>query len=115
MDFPRWVFKSPGPLQCPGGSFDSRLCSDKEEMDGLLLLDGWSPTIPEALEKTKNQVADAIVDVSPEGLTPRKELEIKAKYWGIKVDGRWSDAKLAAMIAEVDPRSKGNVDKTSVD
>jgi len=49
MDFPRWVFTSPGPLECNGGTYAQELVKSKEEYDAALEAD-FKGTLPEALK-----------------------------------------------------------------
>jgi len=48
MEFPRFVFISPGPTKCQGGTYDSELVKDKTEYDAAIK-GGFSPSIPDAL------------------------------------------------------------------
>jgi hypothetical protein len=52
MEYPRFVFISPGLNKCPGGSFDCELVHDALEQKAALDA-GFSDTVPEALEAYK--------------------------------------------------------------
>jgi hypothetical protein len=49
MDFPRFVFTSPGPYSCNGGTYGSRLVHDGDEHSAALKV-GFFATVPEALD-----------------------------------------------------------------
>lgn len=93
MEFPRLVFKCPGPLAMPGGSFAHRLVADEEQFD-TAISEGWAGTLPEAI------APPAVNPAAPAGAEPtRAELEQKAAELGIKFDGRTSDRKLFDAIS----------------
>jgi hypothetical protein len=117
MQFPALLYRCPGPNQCQGGSFSHVAAADQAEYDQRIT-DGWYATVPDALNPPKPAaVAVAPVEGEDMGLTgllpavevappednaapTRAELEAKAAEMGIKVDGRWSDAKIASLIAD---------------
>ena len=49
LDFPRLVFKDGGPHSRAGGSYSYKLVEDIADLSDALL-DGWSKTLPEAIE-----------------------------------------------------------------
>jgi hypothetical protein len=55
MDFPRFVFTSPGPDKCNGGTYGTELVEDKAEYD-VALKAGFYSTLPEALEAVGKEV-----------------------------------------------------------
>lgn len=93
MQFPTLVYKSPGPHKKPRGkTYAYRGAADQEEFDRLTG-EGWAASYAEA-------VGDKPVDKSADKNQDRTNLESEAKELDIKFDGRTSDRKLAAMIAE---------------
>ncbi len=62
MDFPRFVFKSPGEIRLPNGSYDQKITEEEGEYEALIK-EGWSPTVIEAMggepEKAPVPKADA--------------------------------------------------------
>ena len=52
MEFPRYVFLSPGKTECQGGSYNNELVKDKVEFDAAIEA-GFSSTLPEALASAK--------------------------------------------------------------
>lgn len=49
MEFPRFVFTSPGPLTCNGGTYGERIVKNQAEFDAALKA-GFKSTLPEALK-----------------------------------------------------------------
>ncbi len=49
MDYPRFVYISPGTNKCQGGSFDCELVRDEKEHKAAISA-GFSDSVPEALE-----------------------------------------------------------------
>ncbi len=95
MEFPRLVYKCPGPHARQGGTYDHAVVNDADEHASQIGA-GWFNTLPEAIEGkpvTQEVPAD---DAAP----TRAELEEKAKSLNIAFDGRTSDAKLLAKITE---------------
>lgn len=91
MEFePTIVYKDKGPYQRPGGTFDYKGVSTKEQFDAALSA-GWLASYAEIFEPT------AAEDNAP---PTRDELEQKAKELGIKFDGRTTDKKLSDLIAQ---------------
>ena len=75
MEFPRFVFVSPGDMKCQGGSVDAELVKDQTEFD-IAISSGYSATIPEALEemgKVKEAMAKAIEPEAPKVEEPKPE------------------------------------------
>ncbi len=68
MDFPRFVFTSPGPQQCQGGTYGQELVQDQVEYDAAIKA-GFCATLPEALEskmdKKSPQAAEAKAPSDP--------------------------------------------------
>lgn len=48
MEFPRFVFISPGKHECQGGTYSQELVKSQEEYDAAVKA-GFSATIPDAL------------------------------------------------------------------
>lgn len=93
MDYPRFVYKIPGPFQMAGGTYNRELVNGEVEM-AKKLEDGWYGTLSEAINPT---VKAEVVDDAP---PTREELEAKATELGIKFDGRIGDKKLTVLIAQ---------------
>jgi len=51
-DFPRFVFTSPGPKECQGGTYGDEIVKDENELSAALDV-GFFESIPEALEALK--------------------------------------------------------------
>lgn len=82
MKFPTMVYKSPGKHNAGHyRTYDFKGVKDQKEFDKALK-EGWSETLPEALEK------------KPKKSNKREELENLADKLDIKYDGRTSDKKL---------------------
>jgi hypothetical protein len=109
---PTILYKSPGPFTGPVVEGKATtyatlgVATDNELRKGLA--DGWSLTLPEAV--TPRAVAPAAPradDTPPPAPLPapapllsgRAALEAEAAELGIKIDGRWSDKRLAAEVA----------------
>jgi hypothetical protein len=69
MDFPRLVFKVPGPYQLPGGSYDHKLVETAEEWAEAIRGD-WYDSVPNAKDKIKVDIPDA---PARRGRPPREE------------------------------------------
>ena len=52
MEFPRFVFLSPGKEKCQGGTFNTEIVKNITEFDAAIEA-GFSATLPEALEAVK--------------------------------------------------------------
>lgn len=92
------VFKYPGPRQLEDGGYEYIIVDEPEVAAHVAL--GWSRTPAEAKAKATavaQDPEDGPVDDSP---PTRDELEEQCKKLGIKVDGRYSDARLAKLIAD---------------
>lgn len=91
------VFKHPGQYMQDGVSYEYQIVASDAVEEALA--DGWSLSVPEA--KQAHDAALAAKGDSEDNAPPtREELEAKAKEMGLKFDGRTSDEKLAAKIAE---------------
>ncbi len=90
--FPRLVYRTPGPNQRPGGTYDHRSVADEAEL-AVAVSNGWYETLPDAISGKRPALPD---DAPP----TRKEMEQKAHELGINVDGRWSDRRLVDEIAK---------------
>lgn len=93
MEFPTILYRTPGPHQGNGCSWDY-IGAESDSEVSRLLGGGWFLTLPEAIEgKAKALAADELP-------TTREELEAKAADIGLKFDGRTSDARLLERITE---------------
>jgi len=95
MEFPRLVYKCPGPYARQGGTYDHAVVNDANEHASQIGA-GWFNTLPEAIEGKEDSQEVPADDAAP----TRAELEEKAKSLDIAFDGRTSDAKLLAKITE---------------
>jgi len=109
LEFPRFVFTSPGPLVCNGGTYGEQIVNDETEYKAALDV-GFCHSIPDALEAAKaERVAKA--SVTPNAPTQDEvfnALDKRAKELGIKVDSRWGEKRLAAEIAKAEEAQGGD-------
>jgi hypothetical protein len=112
MDFPRYVFTSPGNLSAGWGrTYGEEIVNDEAEYEAALKA-GFCGTLSEALEGAKNPKkpepvkaedskaeeakADELADTEIAGL------KAKAESLGIKIDNRWKAGRLAEEIAKAE-------------
>lgn len=96
MEFPRLVFKVPGPMVRAGGTYAHRAVEDADDL-AEAIDDGWAESIPDAIADADRRAAALIAN--PEAAPPtRAELEQKAGQLGIAFDARISDKRLAKLI-----------------
>lgn len=110
--FPSTVYRCPGPHHgLPGTTYESRGVADEAQL-AARLAEGWFATLPEAAEAFLNPPAPALAApavaetvaqapaVIPADDAPptRAEMVEQAERLGIRVDRRWSDARLLAKI-----------------
>lgn len=106
-DFPTIVYRCPGPYWGSlGTTYNSIGVTDQAAFDKALA-DGWSATMPEAIDAFLNPVPVRVMAAVPvnetfpdEAPPTRDEMLIKAAEIGLVVDKRWSDKTLAAKIIE---------------
>lgn len=113
MEFPRLVFRSPGPDQCQGGTYAHASVADQEDFDAALA-EGWYASVPEALNPPPIVVA-AITPVPapyPEPVAPpsapaqedpapaltRDEMKRKADSLSLTYPHNISNIKLAELL-----------------
>lgn len=99
LTFPRAVYRSPGAIKAGKGlSYDAKRVEDRAAYDAAIA-DGWThaPGEKPAPAPTPEPAPVADDDDAP---PTRAELEDQAAKLGLKVDGRWSDKKLAERIIE---------------
>jgi hypothetical protein len=104
MDFPRWVFTSPGDIKVGGKSYGQQIVNDEVEHKAALSA-GWYDTVLDAFDAVGKPVAPKPETVKAEApiVEPRQDALIaKAEKLGIKVDKRWGAEKLAAEIAKAE-------------
>ena len=97
MEFPRLVYKAPGPNSMQGGTYASMLVTDHEELKDSFRK-GWFATLPEAVEG--KHVIDDETELDDDAPPSREEMEEKARELGIKFDGRTGDKTLLKRINE---------------
>lgn len=122
MDFPAFVYRCPGPYAGPLGTTYELQRVDSQEALQAARLDGWSESLEDAAEasllaewgKGMREADEALLGDSgeaesqpsaeaPEDAPPtRAEMLEQAERIGLKVDGRWSDARLLdAIVAKM--------------
>jgi len=69
MEFPRFVYISPGKNKCNGGSFDCELVKDESEHKAALSA-GFVDSVPEALEAVE-AVKESIEPAIRRGRPPK--------------------------------------------
>lgn len=75
MEYPRLVFKSPGPFKCNGGTYGHVPVENDAEYEAALKA-GYAPTVPEALaaaQKPKAITADMEAKPAPEPVADVKQ------------------------------------------
>jgi hypothetical protein len=112
--FPTLVYKSGGPhFGPPGTTYSYRGVKNAAELEAALE-DGFQLTLPKAVGlepadpkpsemRAKEEVKSLpAAPVPPADLKPmsREELDDAATQLGIKVDGRWSDEKVAKLVED---------------
>jgi hypothetical protein len=97
LEFPRIVYRAGGPWQLESGAYSVKQVNSAKE---LAQAEGWH--LDQYAAKAAEQPADATVVEPPADSAPptRAELEQKATELGLKFDGRTTDRKLSALIAE---------------
>ena len=88
-EYPRMLYRAGGVEAMHGGLFSTCIVHSGDEK-AAALADGWALSTADAVEAAAETVAD-----SP----TRDELLKVATERGIKVDRRWSDRKLAELVA----------------
>ncbi len=91
MNFPRFVYKSPGPHKCAyNGKFSYDFVSVANEKEfNEHISNGWFASAEEA---------NAPKETKDNAPPTRAEIEEMARDLGIKFDGRTSDKKLLSLI-----------------
>lgn len=104
MDFPRLLYRCPGPHKKHGHTYALRGCNNIEEFRHFAE-QGWFASYEEAI--VGNHMADVIdaveaADAAIDEITPatRDEMEQKAKELGLKFNSRTPDKTLAQRIAD---------------
>lgn len=109
-DFPKMVYRAPGPHDIHGHRLDFGTVNDADDLAAAKEA-GWFETTPEAVDAHAAKVsseqagrvaqANALAQAAANtGAATRAELELKARELGITFDGRTSDAKLSKAIDE---------------
>lgn len=100
MDFPKMLYRCPGPLAHEGGTYATRIVADEAEQ-AQAQADGWNDGVIAARQAYETAlVARDAQDLERLRTAPptRAEMETKARELEIKFDGRTSDAKLLKLI-----------------
>lgn len=87
--FPQALYRAPGVEKTDLGAFTSALVTNEDQREAHLA-EGWHESREGAMAAAEKAAA----------APTRAELEQKASEMGLKFDGRTSDSKLAAAIAE---------------
>lgn len=104
--YPRMLFKSPGPHEFHGGKFDYLIVVDEEEANDALAA-GWSLSTDAAKaanEKPKAEPAQVADDAAP----TRDELKQKADELGLEYPKNIPTEKLAEMVEAKLAEPQGN-------
>ena len=88
-EYPRMLYRAGGVEEMHGGMFSTCIVHSGAEKSAALA-DGWALSTADAVEAAADPVADS---------QTRDELLKVASERGIKVDRRWSDRKIAEMVA----------------
>ena len=106
MEFPRFVYLSPGNFRRGKSTYRYVSVNSLEEHDAYLA-QGWSTSADLAIERANAPTpapapAPVPAPVVPEDNAPptRAELETKARELGLKFDGRTSDRTLLRRITQ---------------
>lgn len=99
MDFPRLMFRSPGPEQCQGGSFAHKLVRDEVEFNAGLQ-DGFYGTLPEALAPAPVIITAKLAEPVLDDNAPptSEELRAKAKELGLVFKRNATDEEIGKLI-----------------
>jgi hypothetical protein len=89
MIFPRFVYRS-------GKSY--RLAKDSTEYQSLIS-DGWFDSVPAAKGENIEQPKKPEEKATEE--SPRTRLEAQAAAAGVKIDKRWTDKRIAAILERI--------------
>jgi hypothetical protein len=71
-DFPRFVFTSPGPCACQGGTYGAELVQNEKELDAAISA-GFFETVPEALAGIATTAPEDEAPVAKPKGRPRKD------------------------------------------
>jgi hypothetical protein len=106
MEFPRFVYLSPGNFRRGKNTYRYLSVRSLEEHDAYLA-QGWSTSADQAIERANAPApapvpAPVLVTAVPEDNAPptRAELEAKATELGLKFDGRTSNRTLLRRITQ---------------
>lgn len=97
MQFPRLVFRSPGPEQCQGGTYAHACVRNQDELDNRLA-DGWHATLPEALQPKPVPVSIAADTSALDVSATSDDIRRKAIAPGLKVRANASDESILAAV-----------------
>lgn len=103
MDYPKMLYKWPGPYEIHGGKYDYTIVHGSSE-EGDRKADGWRDTTTEAYDHAHRfypmggDSANDSIKIADDAPPSRQEMETQAKSLGLKFDGRTPDRKLLSMI-----------------
>ncbi|MES2352080.1 MAG: hypothetical protein V4641_31310 [Pseudomonadota bacterium] len=98
MDFPRLMFRSPGPEQCQGGTYAQKLVQDEEQFSAGLQ-EGFHGTLPEALAPAPVIIATKLAEPDENAPPTSEELRAKAKELGLVFKRNATDEEIGKLIA----------------
>ena len=100
----RMLYRVPGKHKLHGVLCEYTLVADSAQAISDAARDGWAMSPAEALEVSKRPAPEP--EDGPVVVDPRDELAKLAESLGIKVDGRWSVARIKQEIDRVDDEAE---------
>ena len=77
MEYPRFVFISPGAQKCNGGTYGHEIVQNEKEHRAAIDA-GFSDSVPEALEAGKAVKAEMVADDKPKrGRKPKEAVDVQ--------------------------------------
>lgn len=122
MEFPKMLYKAPGPHEIHGGKFDYKIVNDEAEHEQALA-DGWSETTGDAKDAYLAKLEDAaeeqrkaaeqksleeaqrLVDAADQAPATKAQLQQRAAELGIQFAPQWGVKRLQDAIAEKEAQS----------
>jgi hypothetical protein len=123
IQYPRFVFTSPGPVSCQGGTYGQELVYSREEHQNALDA-GFFATLPEALEAAKSQLPKPAGPVLPKRVkkaavaqvavveeSEGTEAEESAPGQGGTDDDDWTEPNLDKLLRDKERSGGGNAEE----
>ncbi len=99
MEFPKVLYRSPGPHDCGGYKCEYRMVRDADEEADLTIREDWHLSADKAALAAE---VGTVIEIPPDDAPPtRAELLSRAEALGLKIDKRWNDDRIAGEIAAV--------------